>query len=122
MTPQEAFDISTRGIISQGGPSMNGESCVYRARDGKKCAAGWLLPDSEYKPEMDGKKMTSRAIEFFVKSGVLSLIDSLQLAHDEASGLSPFWSYWKKRLQEIAIAYKLNPAVLEEIPDVDTNS
>lgn len=45
MTMQEAFNTAYRGVMSQGGKSMIGTSCRYRAPDGRKCGVGWLLDD-----------------------------------------------------------------------------
>lgn len=139
MTPQEAFDQSTRGIIAQGGPAMTGPHRSYRAPqpDGtvRKCAAGQLLPDEAYDPAMEGK----RAHLFLNKlSPIWGLdlqrdkeifLDSLQSAHDEAAKfggkpveLSDFWSAWKTALARVAKEYNLNPAVITEIPTLEKNT
>jgi len=47
MTKQEVFDTAVRGLASQGWrQSKNGKWCAYRGREGRRCAAGWLFPDS----------------------------------------------------------------------------
>ena len=53
MTPQEMFDTAFIGMIKQGTQSRTNGKCKYRAADGKKCAAGFLIPDEVYDPEMD---------------------------------------------------------------------
>lgn len=143
MTYQEALDISTRGIIAQGGPSFLycGEDivCRYRGDNGRKCAIGQLIPDDKYATWMDsgteagGPLPAASALKV---AGVISgdelydpsyFWDQLQLAHDAACGytkddhlvlrsLNEFWIDWRHRLQLLAQTYKLNPAVLNEIP------
>lgn len=34
--------------------SLDGERCLYRGPDGKKCAVGMFIPDNKYRSEMDG--------------------------------------------------------------------
>jgi len=47
MTPQEMFDTALNGVLGQGGPSVDkGGNCIYRRADGRRCAAGWILPDA----------------------------------------------------------------------------
>jgi len=55
MTKQEMFDKAARGILDQGGPSAtdNG-TCKYRCANGRKCAAGHIIPDALFTPEMEG--------------------------------------------------------------------
>jgi len=48
LTNQQFFDNAVTGVIGQGGPSIGGNTCVYRAPDGKKCAAGHNILDEEY--------------------------------------------------------------------------
>ncbi len=48
-----------RGLQSQGFRRSTKErndivQCAYRGDDGLKCAAGWLIPDSEYTPNIEG--------------------------------------------------------------------
>lgn len=49
MSNQTAFDIAVKGILGQGGlsMSMDGETCVYRGDDDRKCAIGHLLSDDQ---------------------------------------------------------------------------
>lgn len=55
MTKQEIYDKVCAGLAAQGGPSMDekGAQCRYRGTSGRKCAAGFLIPDELYKDGMD---------------------------------------------------------------------
>jgi len=91
VTAQEVFDVAVEGVILQGGPSVSGRSCVYRARNGRECAAGQLIPDNLYGPEWEGCKIrlilnnrpdtTYRSLR---KHG--KLLETLQELHDDSYG------------------------------------
>ena len=51
---QQTFDLVARALLAQGGPSMSAGMCKYRGDCGRKCAAGWLIPDSKYDPDLEG--------------------------------------------------------------------
>jgi hypothetical protein len=54
MTPQEIFDTVATHLFTQGHKAINGHGgCVYRCRDGSKCAVGVLIPDDKYFPKME---------------------------------------------------------------------
>lgn len=108
MDKQEIFDKVAAGIIAQGGPSLKirparlGEpiECRYRGENGRKCAAGHLIPDADYRVSFEGLRFESlfyetarhRAIsgvpisdEFqalFTDPNAQELIQHLQTAHD----------------------------------------
>ena len=45
-TNQEAFDKVVRHLVAQGRPAINANgSCAYLSEDGRKCAAGCLIPE-----------------------------------------------------------------------------
>jgi len=57
MTAQEIFDTVVNGLRKQGKKSYRtsgDKQCVYRGIDGCKCAAGFLIEDSEYAEWMEG--------------------------------------------------------------------
>jgi hypothetical protein len=65
MTRQEMFTKVWLGLEAQGwkrslrtSPASEAEgSCAYRGMNGAKCAAGHLIPDENYKPEMEGLRI-----------------------------------------------------------------
>jgi hypothetical protein len=57
MSLQEIFDFVNEQVIKQAKPSWRGElgDCAYRGPNGLKCAAGFLLDDEDFDPDMEGK-------------------------------------------------------------------
>ncbi len=50
MTDKELVEFVFDGLIKQGGCSVdNYKNCMYRSPDGRKCAAGLLIKDEDYK-------------------------------------------------------------------------
>lgn len=87
MTAQELFDKVVDHLYIQGEPSFLGgtDICAYRGEWGTKCAAGVLIPDDLYDPEMESKGWFHvahkfKSLEFLDEHK--DLIVSLQLAHD----------------------------------------
>lgn len=54
MDHQTTLEKVVRHMFKQGKPAQNqfGE-CVYRGPEGTMCAVGCLIPDDQYRPEMD---------------------------------------------------------------------
>lgn len=81
--------------------------CKYRGDDGLKCAAGCLIPDELYKPEMEGMAAypgpKSNPERMLVRETLEalwhdpSLVSALQYVHDQ-------WdvSCWEEELEAIA--------------------
>lgn len=99
---QEIFDKVSKHLLKQNKKALNRlvGGCAYRSRSGKlKCAAGCLIPDSEYHVSMEGQ--IARNLEFFDDFGYslleISLVDELQVIHDKSSP-----SRWKEKLQQCA--------------------
>lgn len=99
---QSLFDRVVIALRRQGGPSFgtmsgsSGPTCLYREKrpDGtvRKCAAGHLIPDEVYSPDMEGKLIDDsfnddllgrRSIRAVLGEHTF-LVDHLQRAHDEA--------------------------------------
>jgi len=105
MTPQEVF----KKLIEQGGPSKaywnSYAHCAYRGVEGRKCAAGWLLPD-EVEEHFNQASFLSLPDRFqaaaleeldapqIIKRG---LICAMQAAHDSAS--TKRGGTWEERLR-----------------------
>lgn len=96
MTLQEIFNKSVTGVLAQGGASMFGAACAYRGNDGRKCAAGQLLPDDVYDSSLNtigiesvDAKLRLQVHAMFRKGGieladvdVFMLVGKLQRLHD----------------------------------------
>jgi len=93
MTAQEVFDTAVNGIREQGGRSVNSAgNCMYRSEDGRKCAAGQLMPDSAYDKTMEDVTITLLLNQPDKYPGLAFLdehkllIASVQRAHDYGGG------------------------------------
>lgn len=105
-TEQEVFDQVAAHLLTQGEVSASSVACRYRGPRGLKCAAGCLISDDEYKPEMD-EGFIGTSWRHLIEEGVVSdsharLISDLQGCHDS---LKP--SLWPAYLKEIAQEYGL---------------
>src|ERR1700690_1772536 len=67
MNMQELFDTVVAHLRQQNAQSLKHGACAYRGDDGKKCAAGCLIPDEEYNPTMEGWNVT-------INSSILNLL------------------------------------------------
>ncbi len=119
---QEVFDIVYRHLLTQNaraevqGLSNASISCRYRAPGGLKCAIGCLIPDSRYREDFEGKRVTFDPIlgAAGLNGGHLDLAEDLQDCHDNTDV-----SLWETRLRQIAKDHKLTvPASIEPIRTV----
>lgn len=98
VTKQEVFDTVVNGIIAQGGPSIvtpeiSIRVCRYRSDNGRKCAAGILIKDEHYSPDLEGWTAAySPVIKALTLSGLhqgsIPLVRDLQNSHDNVSNLT----------------------------------
>src|SRR4051812_610560 len=95
MTDQEIFDKVATHLLTQNAKSLLLEpgqpiSCLYRGREGKKCAIGCLIPDELYTPYIEGKRIFTLPMEIrkVLEEGATStssrieLLGELQDVHD----------------------------------------
>lgn len=106
MTDLELLDYVQSKIVEQGGLSVNDRgTCAYRGNEGRKCAAGQLIPDEKYSHEFEGYTCCSNsALGTDHPSLKISqclrdcghnpkAVGWLQLIHDRADTLEVFVSY-----------------------------
>lgn len=111
MTAQEVFDKVMQGLAAQGFErSMNTltNSCAYRGDEGRKCAAGLLIPDAEYAAEFEGRRFNvvigaAGSVIDILQDEHLELILALQSAHD--AGTSP--TEMVENVRDVAVKYGL---------------
>jgi hypothetical protein len=115
MTLQQLLNEVSLHLIIQGKKSLSdakeGEkpSCVYRATDGCKCAAGWVIPDNKYSKDMEGKGVRNLlffqmlALESDLPEQFMDLLMQLQGVHD---CYQP--DFWKRELGRVAVQFRLN--------------
>ena len=92
MTGQEIFDRAVCGVIAQGGPSSGQDGPRYRSSDGRRCAAGHVLPEEAHSDTLEGLDARSGRVTRALRgAGVddvgLALVDRLQYLHDELAKL-----------------------------------
>jgi hypothetical protein len=124
------FISSTSGILAQGGPAMDGAACMYRAPNGRKCAAGQLIPDELYNPDIEGGSFYQPIMDKEITKvmphyeAILSLQDNMKLtesdikfisdlqsAHDGSVPINSddpdfsrdFFRKWEKKLENLAM-------------------
>lgn len=124
MQAQEIFDTVVKHLAKQGGPAREPKGmmyCLYRAPDGRKCAAGALIPDEVYHASMEGSVIETLIREphnlpdFF--RGNKDLIGALQYVHDNGKYAAGVWTHvgaLKVDLQDVAQRYGLSAAVVSE--------
>lgn len=111
MNRQEIFDRSCAGIVAQGGPSVskNGK-CLYRGPNGRKCAAGHLIPDETYSKKMEGN--SSFGVEIPGIEEYTTFVRELQIRHDRAaettSSDAEFLKIWVPDTAKFARSLGLN--------------
>jgi len=120
MNNQEIFDTVVNHLRAQGRKSINESSgvCLYRGPDGTKCAAGILIPDELYKPEMEGNNFgflisnmtrdrgefqySHELAEMFLDTNTRYFISLLQSTHDSYDIKD-----WEKRFANLAREFAL---------------
>ena len=131
LTEQQAFDIVSVHLLQQNARSClltpNGEHCLYRGPEGRKCAVGILIPDEAYNPEWDhyipfrglydtevlDSEGDSPSAEGLVRASVFpehltTLLMDLQKIHDQAEPRD-----WRRQLEIVAGEHKLNTAAMD---------
>lgn len=120
LTKQEIFDKVVAHLRQQKVPAMDGGHCAYRSEDGKQCAIGCLIADSEYHTWMEGLDVASLLKDsrcpgdlqerLGVKdnldrhSDLFIFLSRLQAVHDSYSQLVS----WEEMLQETAEMFGLH--------------
>ena len=109
---QKTFDTVVKAIIKQGKRSIIDGVCQYRGPNGYKCAAGHLIPDSDYKPEWEGSTVTAEEISACLKKEGhnLGLVKQLQMCHD-GFGVGDdvkFIEHFLEEAEKVAKNFKLN--------------
>lgn len=100
---QEIFDKVSNHLLTQNKRSIRETQCLYRYGN-LKCAAGCLIPDSEYDSKMEYKRVSH--LNYFYDFGYsiaeIKLIERLQIIHD-----NHFIYSWKEKLINLANEYSL---------------
>lgn len=98
-TEQECFDRVAEHLLTQNCQAKNhlGGGCVYRDVQGRRCAAGCLIPDKAYSAKFENNDWFTLSHRSIVPAAHMELISLLQYIHDHS-----LESHWKKRLKKLA--------------------
>lgn len=114
---QQVVNINKAGLLAQGKKSqkniaLKGLTCAYRGEDNTKCAIGFLIPDTKYKPNFevgieDLMEDYSWAAVFDLPipekiDEMLDFLGDLQKIHDQ---FDP--ARWQEKFIELAQNYNL---------------
>jgi len=121
MTKQETFDFVVKAIVEQGRPAVDQfGNCEYRTADGRKCAAGHLIPDDQYQPSLEGWSVGTESVpeskrlrDIITAAGHdADLVSALQSAHDQSAseerhGAGDFMPMFLERAKSVAVRHGL---------------
>lgn len=83
-TTEEVFEYIKHHLLTQMKRCVDDKGyCLYRNEQGLKCAAGCLIPDDMYYPDLEYRKWYSLVIEKFVHKEHRGLIQRMQRIHDD---------------------------------------
>lgn len=90
LTKQEIFNIVWKHFITDESPRSVSENgmCMYRSKDGNRCAIGLLIPDESYMPKMESLTPGGAIVWAVLKplvaddANMLKFLDDLQRVHD----------------------------------------
>ena len=67
----EIFEKVKTHLLTQMEKSVNAEgACMYRGDNGNKCAAGCLIKDEFYKPELENISASSDVVHFAISQSI----------------------------------------------------
>ena len=111
-TKQEIFNTVVKGLRAQGCKSENDAGCAYRGIEGRRCAAGFLIPDDKYstkfehqgimwEPYLDGgyNRPTNCLISMGYDKELLKFTTALQGIHDD-KGVEEWEEEWQQLARE----------------------
>lgn len=110
MSAQELFVKVANHLLKQGKRSADSNDyCLYRGPDGMMCAAGILIPDEVYKPEMEQQAWYKLVSNFDFPTEHKDLITDLQIIHDDYPSEN-----WRVHLIQHGKRHNLNTEFLVE--------
>ena len=82
--------------------------CLYRAANGRKCAAGCLIPDDKYSRSLEGQSLdlessTELRAILEAEGHDVNLVRQLQIIHDTA-----LIHHWEVEFARLAARFKLD--------------
>lgn len=117
---QAVYDQVVTHMLTQKAQSLSAaNTCAYRGSNGLMCAAGCLIADDEYNPDMDdidGKCWSSLIFDHGITDVHSTLIETLQSVHDSNDPAeSGSIAVWVGDLRNVADDFNLNTQVLDTL-------
>jgi hypothetical protein len=122
---QDVFDKVATHLLKQGRRSLSHDTfgCVYRGKEGTKCAVGVLIDDEHYRSELERRDVSDTKVLCAVGNSMgvslmdmtplhISFLQALQECHDFVTD-SHFEQEIKFKLRNVAANYELSPSVLD---------
>jgi len=83
-TTEEVFEYIKHHLLTQMKKCVNDRGlCLYRNEQGLKCAAGCLIPDDLYNPDLEHERWSALVRQQFAPADHKQLIQRMQYMHDE---------------------------------------
>lgn len=96
-TTKEVFEYIKHHLLTQMKRCVDDKGdCLYRDKEGLKCAAGCLIPDNMYDPNLEYKKWYSLVVEKSVPKEHRELIRKMQCIHDYNDPIT-----WERHLDNL---------------------
>jgi hypothetical protein len=105
MTNQEAFTKVVLHLRKQGEKSQNEDKtlCLYRGPNGLMCAVGCLIPDEEYRPELESSVVDIIYDKVDSLKGLnIDMLTEVQKVHD-----MDCVTVWEDKFRHIAKEFSL---------------
>lgn len=118
---QETFDAAVYLLRKQKRKSgmahgRDGFRCMYRGSEGRMCPVGYLIPDKDYTPKLEGKSAGDPAVSSILKKygHNVYLCMTLQRVHDDNEPRQ-----WEKELKSVANMFGLVYTPCEKTECID---
>lgn len=97
-TTEEVFEYIRHHLLTQMQQSKNDKgACFYRNEQGLKCAAGCLIPDDMYYPDLEYRKWHALVTRNFAPEDHMELIQEMQRIHDDYDPIT--WEFELDKLE-----------------------
>lgn len=111
LSKQQVFDIVAEHLRVQAKQALNEHgACCYRGTDGTKCAAGILIRDEHYSPDIEGLNCRTDEVLALLPAASqhISSLGELQVIHDRYKPVD-----WHANLTNVARFHQLDDEVLK---------
>ena len=103
---QEIFDVVSVKALEQGEKCMDETNTFCQYHNGNKCCfIGFVIPDEQYDPVIEGNDISSLILDEKVESDMPDALDALQVIHD-SKNIDP--KDWELHLRDYAKIFKLS--------------